>query len=220
MTLLDDNGTIKKEVTSIPWKSAFSLVLSNIFTIAVAVIEQWNLSKLLWIYWGQSIVIGYFNWRRIRCLKEFSTEGLKINDQPVTATKLTQSKVANLFAIHYGGFHIAYCIFLFIEKTGLSQLEIFSAVSCLAVFIFNHWFSFRQNLEKHMNSKPNLGTLMSFPYARILPMHLTILAGSFFEERSAGTLILFLSLKTFADLAMHLIEHGGKAQKQTKGASH
>jgi len=41
---------MKKEATSIPWKSAFVLVLSNIFTIAVAVIEQWNLSKLLWIY--------------------------------------------------------------------------------------------------------------------------------------------------------------------------
>ncbi len=200
------------------WKSASTLVLSNIFTIVVAVIEQWNLSKLLWIYWGQSIVIGYFNWRRIRCLKEFSTEGLKINDQPVTATKLTQRKVANLFAIHYGGFHIAYCIFLFVEKTGLSQLEIFSAISCIAVFIFNHWFSFRQNLEKHMSSKPNLGTVMTFPYARILPMHLTILAGSFFEERSAETLILFLSLKTFADLMMHLVEHRGGNQRQTKGA--
>lgn len=201
-----------------PWESALSLVLSNIFTIVVAIIEQWNLSKLLWIYWGQSIVIGYFNWRRIRCLKEFSTEGLKINDQPVTATKLTQSKVANLFAIHYGGFHIAYCIFLFVEKTGLSQLEIFSAVSCIAVFIFNHWFSFRQNLEKHISSKPNLGTVMSFPYARILPMHLIILIGSYFEKHSAGALILFLSLKTFVDLAMHLIEHEGKAQ--TKEAGH
>ena len=209
------NDTIKKEITSIPWKSALTLVLSNIFTIVVAVLEQWNLSKLLWIYWGQSLVIGYFNWRRIRCLKEFSTDGLRINDQPVSATKLTQRKVANLFAIHYGGFHVGYFVFLFIEKADVSQLEILSATTCLAVFIFNHWFSFRQNLEKYIASKPNLGTVMSFPYARILPMHLTILVGSYFEERSTETLILFLGLKTFADLAMHLIEHGGKNRKQT-----
>lgn len=209
------NNTIKKETISIPWKSALTLVLSNVFTIVVAVLEQWNLSKLLWIYWGQSLVIGYFNWRRIRCLKEFSTEGLMINDQPVAATKLTQRKVANLFALHYGGFNVVYCLFLFIEKTGLSQLEIFSAASCLAVFVFNHWVSFRQNIEKYIASKPNLGTVMFFPYARILPMHLTILVGSYFEDRSTGTLILFLILKTFADLMMHLVEHGGKSRKQT-----
>ncbi len=196
------------------WKSALSLVLSNIFTIIVAVIEQWNLSKLLWIYWGQSVVIGYFNWRKIRCLKEFSTDGLKINDQPLPATKVSQGRVANLFALHYGGFHVCYFVFLFIEKTDVSQLEILSAATCLSVFIFNHWFSFRQNLEKYIAHRPNLGTVMSFPYARILPMHLTILVGSFFEERSTETLILFLGLKTLADLAMHLVEHAGKGQNQ------
>jgi hypothetical protein len=206
---------MKKEVTSIPWKSAFVLVLSNIFATAVAVTEQWNLSKLLWIYWGQSVVMGYFNWRRIRCLKEFSTDGLKINDQPVPATKISQRQAANFFAVHYGGFHVGYFVFLFIEKADLSHLEIVGAATCLAVFIFNHWFSFRQNIEKYISRKPNLGSVMSFPYARILPMHLTILVGSYFNEHSTRTLMLFLSLKTIADLTMHLIEHGysrGKAQ--------
>jgi hypothetical protein len=206
---------MKKEVTSIPWKSAFVLVLSNIFTIAVAVIEQWNLSKLLWIYWGQSVIIGYFNWRRIRCLKEFSTDGLKINDQPVLPNKITQLKIASIFAISYGCFHLMYFAFLSAVKSDLSQLEIFSAGMCLAVFLFNHWFSFKQNLEKYVNRTPNIGNILFFPFARVLPMHITAVAGSFLEEYSTGILILFLSLKTIADLMMHLIEHGysrGKAQ--------
>ena len=201
-------------VTSIPWKSTLVLVLSNIFTIVVAAMEQWNLSKLLWIYWGQSLVIGYFNWRKIRCLKEFSTEGLKINDQQVPATKVTQRQIANFFAVHYGFFHVGYFIFLFIEKADLSQIEIFSAGTCLAVFIFNHWFSFKQNLDTFIGRKPNIGNVMFFPYARILPMHLTILIGAYLEEHSTGTVILFLGLKTFADLTMHLMEHTHKREKK------
>jgi hypothetical protein len=57
---------------------------------------------------------------------------------------------------------------------------------------------------------------MFFPYARIIPMHLTILIGVYLEEHSTGTVILFLGLKTFADLTMHLIEHGSKSQRRPK----
>ena len=44
---------------------------------------------------------------------------------------------------------------------------------------------------------------MFYPYARIIPMHLTIIFGSSF----GGTLPLFLVLKTFADAIMHVVEH-------------
>ena len=49
-----------------------------------------------------------------------------------------------------------------------------------------------------------------FPYARIIPMHLTILLGSYFVGGAEGTLIIFLALKTLADVLMHMIEHGDR----------
>jgi hypothetical protein len=57
---------------------------------------------------------------------------------------------------------------------------------------------------------------MFFPYARILPMHLTILIGAYLEKHSTGTVILFLGLKTFADLTMHLMEHTHKRERNPR----
>ena len=193
-------------------RSAFFLVLSNIFTIVVALLEKWSLSDVMWIYWGQSLVIGYYNWRRIRCLKQFSTVGFTINDQHVEPTRATQRQVASFFAMHYGFFHAVYFSFLCTERADLARLDILGIFVCIALFAVNHCFSFHENLAKDISRKPNIGTIMAFPYARILPMHLTILFGSHFAKNSAVTLILFLGLKTFADLIMHLIEHRAGGQ--------
>jgi hypothetical protein len=49
---------------------------------------------------------------------------------------------------------------------------------------------------------------MLFPYARVLPLHLTILVGAL-QTNSPTALVFFLMLKTGADLLMHVIEHAG-----------
>ena len=46
-----------------------------------------------------------------------------------------------------------------------------------------------------------------FHYIRIIPMHLMIIAGFTFLGSSTRTLIIFLLMKTVADVAMHVIEH-------------
>jgi hypothetical protein len=188
-------------------KSSLFLVGSNIFTIILAVLQHWSLPKAMWIFWCQSIIIGFYNWKRIRSLKQFSTNGFTFNNQPVAPTKATQRKVASFFALHYGFFHFVYLIFLYAGRTNLSRFDTLGVVICIGTFAVNHRFSFQHDLESDLNRKPNIGTLMFFPYARILPMHLTILLGNHFTNQTTGTLILFLSLKTVADLIMHLIEH-------------
>jgi len=188
--------------------SAVLLVVSNLFTIVIAVVEDWNFSEVMWIYWGQSVVIGYYNCRRILCLKQFSTEGVRVNDQPVEPTRATQRQAASFFALHYGFFHAVYFGFLYCEHGSLSRIDLIGILVCVGVFGLNHRFSFHRNLERDLRRKPNIGTIMAFPYARIVPMHLTILFGSFFAfAGNAGLLVLFLGLKTLADLIMHQVEH-------------
>lgn len=187
-------------------QSALFLVLANLFTIIVAVLSHWHLSNVMWIYWGQSVVIGLFNWRRIRCLKQFSTEGFSINDVPAKPTRETQQQTAAFFALHYGFFHFIYFTFLLATWSDLSRPEVFGIIACIVVFAANHRFSFRHNLKADLARKPNIGTIMFFPYARIIPMHLTIIFGSI-APQSTKTLVLFLGLKTLADLIMHLVEH-------------
>ena len=194
-------------------KSALFLVLSNIFTIIIALLGHWRLSDVMWIYWGQSVIIGFFNCIRILCLKQFSTEGFRINDHPVAPTKATQRQTAAFFALHYGFFHFIYCIFLFKDRADLSQFSVLGVIACIAVFAVNHGFSFKYNLQRDLARKPNIGTIMFFPYARIIPMHLTIILGGIFRQQTTGILVLFLGLKTLADLIMHLVEHRSACPK-------
>lgn len=188
-------------------KSVVVLLLSNLFTIMVAVFQQWDVYFLMWIYWGQSVVIGYFNVHRILDLKKFSTAGFRINNRSVEPTPETQRQTAVFFAIHYGFFHLGYLVFLTIGTGTEGGFPVVSVVLCIGVFYLNHWFSYRYNREQEQDRVPNIGSIMFFPYIRIIPMHLTFVAGMAAFGRSTGALIAFLLLKTAADVAMHVIEH-------------
>ncbi|MDP2628911.1 MAG: DUF6498-containing protein [Nanoarchaeota archaeon] len=187
------------------------LLISNIIVIILAVTQNWNLKTVLFIYLGQSMIIGLFNFIKIISLKNFSTERFRINNQKVEPTKSTKIFVALFFAFHYGLFHVVYFIFLLILNfsQNISNIETRYIFYALGVFFVNHLFSFYYNKNKD-NKKPNIGKLMFSPYARIIPMHLIIIIGAFLSQAgiySRLILVLFLILKTIADLVMHNKKH-------------
>ena len=50
-----------KEVFKIKWDtSVYFLILANLITIALALIENWDFSVLLFIYWCQGAIIIFF----------------------------------------------------------------------------------------------------------------------------------------------------------------
>ncbi len=184
-------------------RSSWSLLAANLFTIFLAISEGWAIGTLLWIYWAQSVTIGFFNFVRIITLKEFTTDGLTSNGQPVPETREGRNGVAGFFLIHYGAFHLAYLLVLWQHGSGVSvDFPGVALASASAVFFLNHLFSFMYNREELMK-KPNLGTLMFYPYLRIIPMHLTFI---FFGVNQLS-LPFFMAMKTVADLGMHEVEH-------------
>lgn len=206
-------------------KSTKLLVLSNFIIIIFAILEGWSLSNVLWIYWSQSIIIGYFNYKRILKLENFTTENFKLNGRSVNPTESTKKQVANFFLMHYGFFHFGYFMFLNIghslsfseNDTGFSFIiTILAFIASIITFYFNHKASYELNYQEDLKGKVNIGTLMFMPYARIVPMHLIIIFGGMFvvsgsidgvSISSMITLIFFLLLKTIADVIMHKIEH-------------
>lgn len=189
--------------------STISLLTSNLVVMILAVLQNWDLGTLLWIYWFQSVIIGFFNFFRILALKDFSTENFKINNRPVEPTEGTKLYTAFFFAFHYGLFHFAYAEFLGIDFLKAdANIGILSIIFGSTVFFINHFFSFRHNIARDSEVKQNIGTIMFFPYARIIPMHLIIVIGA---STGGFALILFLSLKTVADLVMHTVKHRMKA---------
>jgi len=187
--------------------SVWSLAAANLFALCVAIYQDWSLSSLMLLYWGQSVVIGVANVFRMLALDRFSTENFTMNNRPVDPTPATKRQVAAFFALHYGIFHAVYLAFLLSGSRSAALVEPWFWV-CTTGFAANHFWSLRYNRDLDRQGTPNIGHLMFTPYIRIVPMHLTILTGGIFAHAGATAgLLLFGALKTVADLAMHAVEH-------------
>ncbi len=181
--------------------------------IFLAVYENWNLLQIMFIYWCQSVIIGIFTFFKILDLKKFTTKNVYINNRPVPPSVSTKLSMGFFFLLHYGFFHFGYYLFIatnpFFKTNSQSTFTGLTIILIITIFFINHLFSFFYNREKNANKTQNIGTVMFFPYLRIIPMHMTILFGSIFIKQGLPqiSLILFLILKTLADVSMHLIEH-------------
>lgn len=74
------------------------------------------------------------------------------------------------------------------------------------IFFVDHLFSFIYNRKSDEKKVWNIGTLWMAPFARILPMHLVLVMYGFILS-GRGPLLLFLGLKTLADVIMYVAEH-------------
>ena len=115
--------------------------------------------------------------------------------------------------MHYGTFHAAYLGFILSNQSGQIGLSSLGIMACIVAFVFNHRYSYQYNKERDSQRVPNIGTLMFFPYARIVPMHLTIGMAASLGSGSVTALLVFLSLKTVADIIMHMVEHADARQR-------
>lgn len=194
--------------------SFWVLIFSNLLTAGVAVKEDWSLITLMIAYWLQSCIIGLFNFVRILSLKDVSTESFYINKNPVIPGEYVKIFSALFFVFHYGFFHLVYGIFLlFFAFTSSSVVNITHVLIAGGIFFFDHLFSFNYNRKRDEKRTWKIPRLMFFPYARVIPMHFVILVYGFSSSREE-LLLVFLGLKTAADAAMHVIEHGWKPRSK------
>jgi hypothetical protein len=207
-----------RETPAAPSKgySGIAILISNVLVIIYTMVDGWDIGLMMIIYWTQSVIIGFFHLFRIQLLRSFCTKGFTSNGQPVPEPPAGKWSTAIFLAVHYGFFHLVYAIFLigFVTDGSGGGLSVY-LVSAL-VFFLGHGYSFYQNVKSDLERRPNLGTMMFLPYARILPMHLTILLGNLLGS-SGYSVILFSGLKTAADYLMHIVEHR-ILQKKVEGA--
>lgn len=197
--------------------SLWAVVIGNLISLVMALVQGWDIGEIMWIYWAQSVIIGIINVIRMMSLESFSTKGLKMNDQPVPETPAAKRQVAAFFTLHYGFFHVGYAAFLW-QQLPLSAIplkEMMLLMICISGFVGSHSYSFLRNFDLDFKQKkPNLGTLMFYPYMRIIPMHLTIIFGSML---SMMALFIFMVLKILADVGMHMVEHHIFQQAEKSG---
>ncbi len=203
--------------------TTWALLASNGLTILLALSQHWSLMSVLWVYWGQSVVIGLVNVARILTLEDYSTRNFTINDKSVPANVATKLATAGFFAVHYGLFHLVYAVFLTVFTLAGGPVALFDlgpaeagafrpgfVLLAVLAFAVNHLFSFLYYRDQ--TKQQDIGKVMFAPYSRILPMHMTIIFGMWL---GAAALPFFLVLKAAMDVMMHVREHAtGEVRRQ------
>jgi len=148
-------------------------------------------TTIIWLYWCQSVLIGLFNFLDMLTLRSenISIGNLTINDRPVTPEQ-AKGCLPWFFLIHYGGFHIGYMIFLFVDFK-ITDIDFSSFKWSLLALAISYIFFFLQNKIRYTHIKRSIGAMFFTPYLRIVPMHLTILLPKFLHWEPALTFLIF-----------------------------
>lgn len=184
--------------------SARNLILSNLATLAAALVLDWNVGWLLWPYWLQSVIVGWYARKRMLSLDRFSTEGFTSNGKRVPEDEGGKRSTANFFALHYGFFHFGYLLFLATQYRVGGWSDALILAACGVSFVLSQRSTYAAQHAADLRGKPNLGSLMFTPYLRVVPMHLAIIIGA--GSQGAWALWLFTALKTASDLALDAID--------------
>ena len=183
------------------------LVATNLVALGIARATGMSLSQLMLVYWVQSVIIGVCAAIRILSLHAFSTEGMTVNERAVEETPAAKWGVGLFFLFHYGFFHAVYLAFLLTDRHAGPPPSKAALAACALAFAFNHGYSLLRNIRADAQGSPSLRTLMSLPYYRIVPMHMTIIFGGAMGSGTGGAMLLFGGLKIAADCLMHTVEH-------------
>lgn len=157
-------------------------------------------NTIVFLYWGQSVLIGIFNFADLLTVKNVIPGSMSINDAPVNNSARSKGCAASFFAVHYGFFHLAYGIFILISTK--LKIDFHFVLIGLAAFSLNLIIQFIRHKQWQKTNAVNLGAMFFLPYLRIIPMHLMIL-GPVFLHWQAST--IFLVLKAVADVIMYLV---------------
>lgn len=181
-----------------------NLLLANGATLAAALLLEWDAGWLLWPYWIQSVVIGWYARRRMLALVRFSTEGFTSNGRRVPEDESGKRSTANFFALHYGFFHVGYLVFLFDRHPVGEWRDASVLLACGVSFMLSQRATYAAQHASDRKGRPNLGALMFTPYLRVVPMHLAILLGA--QSTGPWMLLVFTLLKTASDVLLDIVD--------------
>ena len=219
----ETTGLVEKFKTKlIHEKTGLVILLTNLVSIILALFFDYSISTLVWLYFIESIVIGGFFFLTM-IIPEKGDETKEI---------LIRIFGAFFFAGHYGIFHITYFFFLLmLPYFKLDPSDYFFLLTGSMLLFVGHAFSFYENkikiyLESVQAERKTISDLSDLsnafkggnnfqdPYSRVLPLHITIILSMFvfilFQPQGLENktlVVLFMSLKTLADLSAHNKKH-------------
>jgi hypothetical protein len=178
--------------------SLWLLLGLNLYAVYHYMQHPESINTLMAIFWIQSAFIGLFTIIGMLAFTNRVESSFTMNDKPGNKPGCS----ALFFAVHYGGFHLAYFFFVAFKVIGDEHADWqFIHLSFWAIF-FGSIIQFINDKRHNQTASVNLGTMFFMPYSRIIPMHLAILLPAFLHIKVG---LVFLSLKVLADVIMHVV---------------
>ncbi|MEK6794577.1 MAG: DUF6498-containing protein [Spirochaetota bacterium] len=211
-------------------RSVWMTILANVAVAAGALVLRMDTLSVIWAFWAESVAIGLLNVIRMLSLKEYDTSGVGGTGMKPPASDGLKIFMAIFFLFHYGFFHVVYAVFLsqaLPEIFGGGTVNVyFIAAGALVLFISNLiTFAGDSVRRKRENAPPpNIAGMMMTPYARIIPVHLTIILGAFigiivglFSKAAASILllVLFTALKVGVEVFVRALLDSMKKDPKT-----
>jgi len=188
--------SIKSEQHFYSALSFWGLIVSNLVVIVWALIEHWPLGLMVWVYFSQNVILGFF-WPA------------KVFESPTDASYAKKVRSVAVFLPHYLLVHCGYALSLYTFfgkelSTGFKYILIMAGI-----FFLSEIVSYCSEDSFNRTKPLSLAKVQLFPYARIVPMHFVMCVGIILEARgttSNFSVIFFLLLKALADVAMYMVE--------------
>ena len=160
-------------------QSFWSLLIINVAIIVYYLNYNTGFKTLVWIYWMQSVLIVFFTFLQLATIKNMEPDSIKLNNQPVNSDKKARGCLSGFFAVHYGMFHLVYFIFIFTITDIHDFFDWRLFEFSVGAFALDQLWNFIRYKQWEQTHRPNGGVIFFLPYARIVPMHLTILLPKF-----------------------------------------
>ena len=189
--------------------SALVLIGANAVPLLGVIFLHWTVYSILLLYWSENVVVGAFNIVRMAVAEP--------RDITANASKLF---LIPFFTVHYGMFTFVHGMFVLAlfgpGGPSMSPAALLAAVRAAGIgygvlaIALSHGFSLVHNyLGSGEFKRTSPSALMAQPYARVVVLHLTILAGGFLAKAAGApvaALVVLIALKTGIDLRAHLAE--------------
>lgn len=196
--------------------SLWVLLGSNSMMIYLAISQNWNIRSLIFIFWLQSVIIGFFIFLRILSLKN-EVFSYSLKDSLVKNLFYQKISFAFFFTMHFGLFSFFTLIVAMMvtrtDKWSLIAPEMVNIMLMGGIFFINHLFSFLYNNSQEGRRDEYVGVVFLLPYIRIAPLIFMFFIAPFalsinpIKGIDQIILILFLIFKTVFDMVGHIFQH-------------
>ena len=214
------------------------LIIINLIFVPIIFYQQLNPFMMIFLYWMESIIIGFFN------IFKMILAGMFDQDRNFYLAGLLGAIGLTLFfIIHFGGFNAGHFVFLLVfsminsgaenelqlawdnflhafSPLGIASSKqlLFSPFFAVLLLFSSHLLSFIINFLKPAKFyKQQVTELMFIPYKRVIVMHITIIASAFalvyYMDLGLVFIVILSVLKTSVDVFSHIKEHS-KQEKQ------